>query len=790
MLKLLMLIVFQSTASANLVGLAAVMESFIAPSRRFIARRRLPSRFPSRIRSLTSLASHLPNIQDNAATSFPSTPQNLTEKIVQQHAIGIPHGKFVQSGDYVALRPFRCMTHDNSWPVAMKFTSIGATKIHNPNQLVMTLDHDVQNRSEINMRKYRNIEAFAMKHGVEFYPAGHGVGHQVLIDEGHAWPGTLVVASDSHATTYGGLGCLGHPLVRTDAASIWVTGQSWWRIPPVAKVTFTGTLPKGVTGKDAIIALCGVFNNGEVQNHAIEFTGSDETMRSLSIDERLTIANMTTEWGALSGLFPIDSLLQSWLRSKATEYAMYQPSSRAAARYNHKRLDELFTNPTAADEGCRYAKHLTLDLSTLAPYVAGPNSVKVATPLFELEPRLIKIDRAYIISCTNGRRSDIAAAAKVFKDAAKENKGVIPKIADHVNLYIAAASLSEQRAAEDQGDWQALIEAGAQPLASGCGPCIGLGIGLLEPGEVGISASNRNFKGRMGAANADAYLASPEVVAASALAGKITGPGWYERPAEWAGVVGNAVTPAEEPIKELSVEDALSNVIGKLDSIIEAGLASTPVTPVAPATSTSVSRAPTSPDGSLQNVPHGFPETISGEIVFCDADWISTDGIYPGKFTYQDDVTKEKMAEVCMSNYDPAFSGIARHGDILVAGDNFGCGSSREQAATALLASGIRLVVATSFNSTFERNAVNNALLCLEAPHLVNQLREAFTASDDLRTRRTGWTLQWDAHKGIVTVRKDVSSPGWSFHVPELSPNVQEIIACGGLENWVRNSIV
>jgi homoaconitate hydratase len=411
--------------------------------------------------------------------------------------------------------------------VQRKYESIGATRIHNPEQIVMTLDHDIQNRSESNLKKYRNIEAFAKKHGVDFYPAGRGIGHQILIDEGHAWPGTLVVASDSHANMYGGLGCLGHPVVRTDAASIWATGQSWWQIPPVAKVTFTGTLPKGVTGKDTIIALCGLFNNGEVQNHAIEFTGSDQTMRSLSIDDRLTIANMTTEWGCLSGLFPIDSQLRSWLRAKATEYAIYQPNSKTTTRYNHKRLDELFANPIAADKGSKYAKYLTLDLSTLAPYVSGPNSVKVATPLFDLESQSIKVDRAYIISCTNGRRSDIAAAAKVFKDAAKENNSVLPKIAEHVNLYIAAASLSEQQAAEEQGDWQVLIKAGAQPLPSGCGPCIGLP-GLLKPGEVGISASNRNFK------EAQRWLPRPRWPARSqgraGMRGRRSGRAWCATP--------------------------------------------------------------------------------------------------------------------------------------------------------------------------------------------------------------------------------------------------------------------
>jgi len=229
-------------------------------------------------------------------------PQTLTEKIVQRHTVSLPKGNLVRSGDYVTLSPHHCMTHDNSWPVALKFMSIGASKIYDTKQIVMTLDHDVQNKSESNLEKYRQIEEFAKKQGVDFYPAGRGIGHQIMVEEGYAWPGTLSVASDSHANMYGGVGCLGTAVVRTDAASIWATGQTWWQIPPIAKVTFTGTLPQGVTGKDVIVALCGLFSKDEVLNHAIEFTGSEKTMRSLPIDDRLAIANMTTEWGALTGL--------------------------------------------------------------------------------------------------------------------------------------------------------------------------------------------------------------------------------------------------------------------------------------------------------------------------------------------------------------------------------------------------------------------------------------------------------------------------------------------------------
>lgn len=697
---------------------------------------------------------------------------------MQRYSVGLAAGKKVRAGDYVTLSPHRCMTHDNSWPVALKFMSIGASQIHDNRQIVMTLDHDVQNKTETNLKKYRQIEEFAQKHGVDFYPAGRGIGHQIMVEEGYAWPGTVTVASDSHSNMYGGVGCLGTPMVRTDAASIWATGRTWWQIPPIAKVTFIGILPPGVTGKDVIVALCGLFNQDDVLNHAIEFAGSEETMRSIPVDDRLTIANMTTEWGALAGIFPIDSVLQAWLRAKATISAMLNPD--IGGRISHGKIDELIRNPLAADPGATYAKSLYLNLSTLSPFVAGPNSVKLATPLKDLEASEIKLDKAYLVSCTNSRASDLAAAAQVFRDAAQA--GAAPRIADGVNFYIAAASLPEQRAAEEAGDWQVLLDAGAQALPSGCGPCIGLGTGLLEPGEVGISASNRNFKGRMGSTEAKAYLASPEVVAASALRGKIAGPGWYQKPEGVEKVIIGEGSGDVQQDAAISIEEALDKLISEAENIV--ATAEQDLDGSTPAAETGSSDAET-----LTDVLPGFPEKVEGEIVFCDADNINTDGIYPGKYTYQDNVSQEKMAEVCMENYDPSFGAVARPGDILVAGFNFGCGSSREQAATALLARRIPLVVAGSFGNIFSRNSINNALMGVEVPRLVRRLRETFGGGDKAATRRTGWRLVWDVRRSKVVVTEGEGGPSWSQKVGELPPNVQEIIARGGLEKWVKSQI-
>jgi homoaconitate hydratase len=697
-------------------------------------------------------------------TSKKATPQTLTEKIVQRYAVGLPEGKLVQSGDYISLAPEYCMTHDNSWPIILRYMSIGATQIHRPQQLVMALDHDVQNISESNLKKYRQIEAFAKQHGIHFYPAGRGIGHQIMVEEGYAWPNTLAVASDSHANMYGGVACLSTALVRSDASSIFATGRTWWKIPPIAKMTLTGSLPPGATGKDVIVALCGLLNQDQVLNHAIEFTGSDEAMQSLTIDDRLTIANMTTEWGSNTALFPMDAVLRRWLEEKIARAAQNPELPSTTGRLSKQRLEASFSNILRADPGARYAKRFYLNLSTVAPYVSGPNSVKVATPLHELPT--ISIDKAYLVSCTNSRASDLAAAAQVFRRAA--DKGQTPRVAEGVQLYMAAASQVEQWEAETRGDWQTLLAAGAQPLPAGCATCIGLGVGLLEEGEVGISASNRNFKGRMGSVDAHAYLASPAVVAASALHGRITS--HCENPYSWMGVECGEGDGTAEQDHRAPMETTLDGFASQLDGLIETAEHETEANP-----STSVYVHP------------DFPERITGEILFCDADAINTDGIYPGRLTYQDNTTIKQMAEACMQNYDPTFTSTAKAGDILVSGFGFGCGSSREQAATAIAACAIPLVVAGSFSSIFARNSINNALPTLELPELVKRLRARFPES--LPTRRTGWSLTWDVRRNIVEINEGPDQPKWNMKVGELSPNIQEIIAAGGIGPWVKSQI-
>ncbi len=643
--------------------------------------------------------------------------QNRIEKIAQRFAVGLPTGAEVHAGDFVSVRPSHCMTHDNTGAVIPKWKSMGCTRIFDPKQPVIPIDHDVQNDSAENLAKYAAIEAFATQHGLAFFPAKTGIGHQIMVEEGFVLPGSFVVGSDSHSNLYGALGALGTPVVRTDAAAIWATGETWWQVPEVVRVRLLGRLAPGVTGKDVILTLIGYFRNDEVLNYAIEFEG--DGLASLSIDQRMTIANMTTEWGALVGLIPFDATTRAYLLDRA---AMMAARGDANPRLTPELIARAEAEAPEPDPGCYYAKDFMLELGTVTPHVAGPNEVKTITSLAEIEPKRVTIDKAYLLSCVNGRQEDIAEAAAVLKGK---------RVAAGVQLFVAAASKAVEADARAAGHWQTLLEAGAIALPPGCGPCIGLGTGVLADGEVAISATNRNFKGRMGSAQSLAYLASPAVVAASAAAGYIAAPGG----ARMAEIVGTLTVPEPTPVPESAVV-----------------------------------------------IREGFPARVCGRLLWCDKDNLNTDGIYGKEFTYKDDLSPAEMAAAAMRNYDPKFQELAQVGDILVGGWNFGTGSSREQAATALKYRGIALVIAGSYSQTYKRNAVNNGYVVIECPELVTELRAQYPHSG-LPTVRTDWTAEVDFARSSIRLEAK------EYRFFPLREVAQELVALGGFENVLREKL-
>jgi homoaconitate hydratase len=645
-------------------------------------------------------------------------PQSIVEKIAQSHMAEGP-SRPLRSGDFLSIRPHRVMTHDNTSAVMSKFKGIGAKKIHDPKQLVFALDHDIQNQDESNQKKYRAIEAFAKEHGVDFYPAGSGIGHQIMVERGYVVPGSFVVASDSHSNMYGALGAIGTPIVRTDAAAVWATGEFWWQIPRSVEVRLEGKLPEGATGKDVIITLCGLYNHDEVLNAAIEFTGPG--VASLSMDARLSISNMTTEWGPLVGWFPVDEVTITYLRG-----VHQRLKAQGIERFTEADFESWTRNSPHPDAHAAYAAKITLDLAQVTPHVSGPDTVQVMQSLAEMERKKVAIHKAYLISCVNSRLEDLDAAARVLKGK---------KVAHGVQFYLGAASKWVQEEAEKRGTWQTLMDAGARPLPAGCGPCIGLGVGLLEKGEVGISATNRNFKGRMGSRDAQCYLASPEVVAASAAAGYIRGPHEF------------ADRHPERRYTELA-----ANRGGSVEKV---------------------------------EILKGFPARVKGRLVFMPQDNVNTDAIYGKDYTYRDDMTKEMMAKVVMENYDPQFGARTSAGDVIVGGFNFGTGSSREQAVTCLKAKGIPLVIAASFSQTYLRNAYNNGFLCVEVPELVKRLREQFAKEIAAKEKTIipGEEIDIDFTSSVIAWQ------GEKFAFPALGSVPQSLVIAEGVENLVAKRL-
>lgn len=621
----------------------------------------------------------------------------LVEKIIRR-ASDAPEAC---PGDHVRIRPDALLTHDNSAAVITKFEGLFPPgvdpEVADAGVCLIALDHDVQNHSPENLAKYARIERFASRHGIEFHRAGAGIGHQLMLERDRVRPGALCVASDSHANIYGALGALGAPVVRTDAAAIWATGGTWWRVPRTVRVELTGELPADATAKDVIVTLCGRFHR-EALNAAVEFGGPG--LQTLDVAGRMTIANMTTEWGAVACAMEPDDRVAAWLRGRGAR----------------PRADDAL----APDEGASYATTIELDLSTVTPCVTGPNTVSAARPVYELAAERIRIDKAYLLSCVNARPEDLRVAARVARGR---------RVAPHVELYVAAASASAEAVARETGDWHTLLDAGAIPLPPGCGPCIGLGAGTVEPGEVAISATNRNYPGRMGSREASVYLASPAVVVASAIEGFITGPGETPSRRLAAKVMHHDDTNARSA-------DALS----------------------APA-----------PGGA---------GVIAGRAVRIPEADVSTDQIFAGRWTYREGLTPSDMASVVFENLDSTLASALRPGDILMAGENFGTGSSREQAATALLAAGVHAVICVSVSGTYLRNAINNGLLCLEcpaiAPHL-GRMRE--------QRGRVGGDVRLDLAAGSVRIDEEV------FSISPPSEFVRGIIDAGGLEPMVRTRL-
>jgi homoaconitate hydratase family protein len=411
--------------------------------------------------------------------------QTFSEKVLSQKA-----GRPVRAGEVVTVSPDYCLSHDNSSAIIGEFKKLGVPKVKAPEKIIIVLDHIVPAADEKYAQNHKTIREFVRAQGLpNFFDIEFGVCHQVLSEASFALPGKVIVGSDSHTTTYGAFGAFAAGIGRTEAASIWATDEIWLRVPETLRIDFHGRFARGVFAKDAILKIIGDQGADRANYEAVEFAGP--SAGEFSLASRMVLANMAAEMGAKNGYFEVDRETLAWL------------GDRARADY------EVFVS----DPDAKYEGVLMYDLAALEPQIACPHTVDNVKPVREVEGK--PVHQALIGTCTNGRLEDLEVAARILKGRS---------VSSGVRTLILPASREVYLAALRRGVLEILSEAGCVILNPGCGPCLGAHQGLLAAGEIVVSTSNRNFKGRMGSRDSEIYLASPATAAASALEGKIADP--------------------------------------------------------------------------------------------------------------------------------------------------------------------------------------------------------------------------------------------------------------------------
>jgi len=412
----------------------------------------------------------------------------LAEKILQAHT----DEEITRAGQIVNCRVSLVLANDITAPLAIKsFKAMGATKVFNKDKIALVCDHFTPNKDIDSAEQVKVVRDFAREMGISHYYEGGNVGveHALLPELGLVGPRDVVIGADSHTCTYGGLGAFATGMGSTDIAGAMALGETWFKVPPTIRVAFEGTLEPFVGAKDLILHLIGNIGVSGALYRALEFCGP--VIDALSIEGRMTMANMAIEAGGKAGLFPADE--------KTLAYCV------KAGRTGDKLLK--------ADAGAVYEQDLTLSVTGMQPQVACPHLPDNVRPVDELKG--MRVDQAVIGSCTNGRIEDLREAAAILKGR---------KAHKNVRLIVLPATPKIWRQAMDEGLFGIFMDAGAVVGPPTCGPCLGGHMGILAGGERCISTTNRNFRGRMGSLESEVYLASPAVAAASAIAGEIMNP--------------------------------------------------------------------------------------------------------------------------------------------------------------------------------------------------------------------------------------------------------------------------
>ncbi len=407
----------------------------------------------------------------------------------------------VEAGEIVMADIDIAMIHDLTGPLAVEsFNKIGTEKVWDSSKIVIPFDHQVPADSLDSANNHIFMRNFVKEQNIEhFYDVNEGVCHQVLPEKGHVLPGTLIVGADSHTCTYGAFGAFATGIGSTDMAMVLSTGQLWFKVPETIQFNINGSLKENVSAKDVILHIIGQVGADGSTYKSCEFIG--ETISDMTMSDRMVLSNMAIEMGGKTGLMEPDAKTYDYLKDRVSG----ENKSRLKAFIEKSNLK---TSPDSAS-----LETVDIDVNNLEPQIACPHNVDNVKPASELGD--VELDQVFIGSCTNGRIEDLRDAAKILKGN---------KIANGLRMLVIPASRETYLKALDEGLLKIFVEAGALISQPCCGPCLGGHTGLIGPGEVSLSTSNRNFKGRQGSPEGEVYLSSAKVAATSAIEGRIAVP--------------------------------------------------------------------------------------------------------------------------------------------------------------------------------------------------------------------------------------------------------------------------
>jgi 3-isopropylmalate/(R)-2-methylmalate dehydratase large subunit len=551
----------------------------------------------------------------------------LLEKILAVHS---KHDT-VQPGEIVDVEIDARVARDFGGANVVKNLRDFGLSVENPGKTLFTFDCNPTGSDQKYAVNQHICRLFARENSIKVYDIDAGIGTHLLIDEGYIYPGATAVSTDSHANILGAIGAFGQGMGDMDISAAWHEGKVWFKIPESVKVIFEGDIPEDVCSKDIALNLLRIFGANSLLGYSIEIDGP--SVAGLTLDDRITISSMATEMGAVIILFPPSN--------EILDYCSERTNKEFKALYS--------------DADAKYCKTFLVDVAGFRPMVSRPGEPHDTVDVTDVHGT--KIDSAFIGSCTNGRMSDMQAAAAILKGK---------KVAPGVVLKIVPATDSIWKQCLDEGLISIFKDAGALVSNAGCAGCAAGQVGQNGQGEITISTGNRNFPGKQGKGNV--YLASPQVVAASAISGFITTP--------------DKIPDHPALFSSIKMADTDSNKPNK------------------------------------QNITESRNDILEGRVWIIKKDNIDTDMIFHNRYLSITDL--RDMGQYTFDNLKgfEDFAKKAEKGDIVITGKNFGCGSSRQQAVDCFISMGVQAIIAESFGIIYERNAINAAFPVVVAPSL------------------------------------------------------------------------